>query len=251
MTYIVLLGFNRAINVLFSIKDFYRQTDTQELDFKFLLVDCKYPLPLSSIQIKNFQTISNTLNIELLNLDKNHGQTGNMCKVFQYLRDKINNDDAVCFFDTDHNIKSKQWLKDALKVLQFSNVDYVTMGAIHHIEGKDQNIANLQGREFVINNVKVKNTTWPGGYPICILSKKFINQDITSIHKYYGGTEYDFVEHLKKINGHGALMVDHIDLINRNNFDPLYQRWKSETIQLENGPDFIDWLKELSLKDEI
>lgn len=244
MIYVTLLGFTEAQNILISLKKFLDQTDTAHLDYALVLVDACYPLPSKEENSRNFDAVAELIKPSLyIKLEKNSGQTGNFNEIHKRMSIFLQPDDTIVYWDTDHKMTSREWLRDSIYMRQ-AGFDFVTCGSVHHIHGKDTNVYELQGQEETLGHIRHRPATWPGGYPIGIFSGRLASWPILQGHDYYGRTEADITEHCTRYKLKTAVIGNWSDDIDRSHFDPRYQAWKQETIAMPHGPDFSTWLEE-------
>lgn len=243
MLFVIFLGFNRAKHIANAILQFEKQTIMPiSVPIEKVIVNARYPLPSRQQQELDFRKIARLTNSRLIELPENYGQTRNMSLVHSKL--PLKPWDMVLHFDSDVAMNKPTWLLDFIVVCQ-AGYDLVTCGCFHNVDGDWVNIANFQGERFTVHDIKCRETTWPGGYPIGLFSGRYAMEPIRNLHKYYGATEYDTVQHLKRLGLKGALLEDYVDNRNHSVFDEPYARWKAETIHLREGPNFDEaWLKE-------
>lgn len=250
--YLILNGYNNPKVIHDSLTRLHEQTDMEGIDIEAkILIDSLYPFPLHKYnEIRSqFEKLAFGFNFILWRLTENLGQNGNFNVIVQNLLQtfKPNREDVIAFWEPDSNVTHKSWLKDCLTLFEkaYHPCGFITPGRMPAW------IIENQGEERVIEGIKVRQLSWPGGWPMGIYRWGFIEdmQQMPMSHDYYGGTEGNIMHKLNVTNHIGLMMTEVLDPGLIDGFDPEYIGWKAETIRLPKGQqlEFGAWIKKKTL----
>lgn len=251
MIYIVSLCFNNPEALGKMADNFHETTDTEGLDYRWIFVDCCYPLPSREVVSESIRNLANQPNDEVLQLDRNYGQDGNYNKVFEYLRARgACAHDSLVFWDPDNLPVDRQWLKAALVVrTNVPKVGYITLHRHHpqfDMRGQQGPLENCDG-------IKYRRLKPSGGWPMALWSMEwvFAMMPMRQSHSFYGGTEMNIYAALGRTGYKGLMLEDHEDKMTSVSFDKEYIIWKAIVINHTEHMDFEAWLKHYRLQELI
>lgn len=243
--YVILNGYNNPTVIRNAVKRFYDQTDIDGLDISFHLIDSLYPLPNFE---ENRLALFNICEEHLwayIRLDKNEGQNGNFNKITEIWKKDWNpaREDIIAFWEPDSNVNNRAWLRSCVTLFDkaYHHCGFITPGRL------PEWILTNNGEERLVADIKVRQLTWPGGWPMGIYRWGFIEdmKQLPVSHRFYGGTEGNILHCLNVTNHIGLMMTEILDPGTIEAFDPEYIGWKAETIRLpsEQQLEFTEWLK--------
>jgi hypothetical protein len=206
---------------------------------RYTLVSCRYPLPDPDENEAECIKIAEDFDVNLFVLSKNYGQDGNFLKLVELDSPRIADNDLVVFFDTDNAPNKNTWLNDALTVFKLCpQAGYLNMAC--SVAGSHE---KNQGALREYGGIRTKELCWPGGFSTGIYRGSFFKRGITQTREFYGGTEWNILESLRKAGLIGLCTIDHDDLRDVDGWHGAYLEWKAETIVKKEQTDFEDWCR--------
>ena len=242
---IIILGFNNPTVIAETFSRFYQLTDTDNLNYELIFVDCCYPLPDREQNKETFKQLCVAHSATYMPLLRNYGQDGNYNKIF--FQPWMTDDTLILFFDPDNYPEKTSYLKSAIQLQQETQAGYITLHR-HHPQF-DMRTSQKQ-LQISPSGIRYRELNFTGGWPMALWSGSWIlkMRPLIQSHSYYGGTEANIYEALKRTNTPGLMLEDFEDKMISAGCDKEYIIWKAIVINSEEHPDFEEWLDKYNLK---
>ncbi len=241
---IVILGFNNPKVIEDTFTRLFEHTDLSGVPHEIILVDCCYPLPNRAENKQKLKRICERTGATYLPLIKNFGQDGNYNKVF--FQAFVNPDTLLLYFDPDNLPERKDYLKTAIRLQEETQAGYITL----HRHHPQFDMRTCQGPLTISpSGIRYRNLHNTGGWPMALWSGDFITKmrPMVQSHSYYGGTENNIYEALKRTGFQGIMLEDYEDKMISCGHDKEYVIWKAIVINSQQHEDFEEWLTKYRL----
>jgi len=231
--YVHTLAFNQPEFVRLAGENLRVTSGLDNDRYKYVIVDCGYPLPSKSENSKQLKKIADKLKAEYLQIE-NQGVAQNWNKVFEYFNPSYN--DIVVGMDPDSRSDTFGWLKDMKTAFQTKeDAFYIGMNRSDFDEYKRGTLI-----EGDVNLLKFNElVAWSmGGFRAGMIN------EIGGLGQYnerYGYIEHYCYDRLKPKGYDFYLLADHYDL-SLTSPDSQYEEWKRLSRTNQINVSFSDWL---------
>lgn len=247
MIYICVLGYNNDRVIHETLHRTWSHSSNEER-YRRYFFDPHYPLG----DAKTRKLLCEQHAFSYVDLCKNQGQDGNFKAMARWMRMivEIKDDDVVCIWDPDNLPSTTTMLYLAQEIFKAdAEVGFLVP------RREPEWVYNNQGQEIKIAGQRVRELTWPGGWPMSLFAGRFFRrlpELLQQSHEFYGGTEGNVLNALKRAGLKGYMFTDISDHMTSVEFDGAYIAWKQQVItQSGKQISFDDWLKENSAHEHM
>ncbi len=236
---VITLAFDNLERVDRALGRFKQETDLTGLDVEHFVLSISYPLPSHKTHEDGLIKLCDKHQCFFIKTP-NLGQDGNIRNIENLIT--INRFDVICFYDPDTRPRKPSWLKDAGAILiATKECDFVTINC-----RITDNALCQQTERLEIEGIPVARLSWPGGWPMFIMSPRFWTTKFHKTFSFYGGSEANILNALKDAGKYGVMMTEHDDARDTEGIDLDYLSWKYYAIHRKDALSFDEWLREIN-----